>query len=388
MVTFRGITYTIETVTGSGQTIEGTSGNDWIDAPGSNNKIETGKGNDVILAGLKFDSISPYSPYGGDAIFFYPLPITGNTTIDAGAGDDYVAVGQGNYSVDLGDGNNVFDGSTTSGYVRVSAGNGNDIIDAGGIGGTYQVDAGGGNNWIYLAAGNASVSSGSGNDVITMDFPVGFFNLLTYVFDLTGQPYKQAINAGNGNNQIELPVFGQTSISTGSGSDFILAISVSSQLLGNPLNSDTVNIDTGSGNDTVITIDTKSLIKLGSGTDTVYAGAGDDTIYAGSGQNTINLRGLDGPIPIPSPVSNLGFLGSSFPVQGGGNDTVYLSGGRDTIVLGSSGFATIYGFGRNDLLDIRGLNATLSTSGGDTLIKAGNTSLGVLKGYTGSVGLV
>ncbi len=323
---FRGTTYTIQTIIGDGQEIEGTKGNDWIDAPGSNNEIETGKGNDVILAGLENIQKGFYPPYGGgDTLTFNSLPIVGNITINSGADDDYVAVGQGNYKIDLGNGNNIFDGSLTSGNVYVSAGNGNDIIDAGGIG-TYQVDAGGGNNWIYLAAGNASVSAGSGNDVITMNSLAGLGSLLSYL-DLVGQPYTQTIDAGKGNNQIELPVFGTTNISTGSGQDFVLAASLSTQI-GGDVNSDFVSANTGSGNDTVITIDTKSSINTGAGDDLIVSGAGDDIIYAGSGRNTINLRGLDGSIPIPNPISDLGFLPSDFPVQGGGKDTVYLDVGN------------------------------------------------------------
>lgn len=392
---FRGITYTVQTITGDGQSIEGTPGNDWIEAPGSNNKIETGKGNDVILAGVKFEGLSPnYPPYGGEDIGIISAFQAKNSTtrIDAGSGDDYVAVGRENYTVDLGNGNNIFDGSITSGNIHVSAGNGNDIIDAEGVG-NYQVDAGGGDNKIYLAAGNASISAGSGNDVISITELGIFSSLSPYFFPeegSPGQPYKQVIDAGNGDNQVGLTVFGQTNISTGSGNDFVLARSLS-PFIGGTVNSDTVNIDTGSGNDTVITIDTKSSIKTGAGDDLIVAGAGDDIINPGSGRNTINLRG--GTSSIPSSLNDLvssslfGLDNQGVTVQGGGKDTVYLDGGQDTIILGSGGSATIYGFSKNDLLDLNGLNAALTRNGSDTLIKSGSTVLGVLKGYTGSVGL-
>ncbi|MEH2459365.1 calcium-binding protein [Nostoc sp.] len=211
--------------------------------------------------------------------------------------------------------------------------------------------------------------------------------LLSYISpdEGEGKPYKQVIDAGNGNNQIELTVFGKTSITTGSGQDFVLAASASTQVLGKAVNSDSVDILTGSGNDTVITIDTKSLINTGAGNDLVIAGAGDDTIYTGSGRDVINLRG--GTFSIPSPVDNLGFFGSEVTVQGGGNDTVYLERGNDKVILGSSGFATIYGFDKNDRLDVSGLNATFTRMGHDTLISSGSNSLGILKEYTSSVGL-
>jgi Ca2+-binding RTX toxin-like protein len=392
--------------------------------------------------GVKFVGISDYPPYAGSWIENNLLSGAaqpfGTTTINTGAGDDYVGVGNGdpfidsgkaaNYVIDLGSGNNIFDGGSTRGpsTIRVTAGNGNDILDVGGFGGDYTINAGGGNNRIYLASGNASVWAGSGNDVVTTNFVnppdgspgfgggiavVGLYVSPTSDGGLGGQRYKQSIDAGNGNNQIALPVFGQTDIKTGSGQDFILARSAARLFLeGAPLNSDVVNISSGGGDDTVITFSTKSLIKTGSGNDTVFAGLGDDTIYTGSGNNLINLRG--GTVTAPHPLVDVSFVQifddlnpdtGTFTILGGGNDTVYLrqgddcdrskkgygkaTQGRDTIVLGGTGFATVYGFGRNDALDVTGLNASFTRSGHDTLINAGGRSIGVLKGYTGSIGL-
>jgi Ca2+-binding RTX toxin-like protein len=419
--TFRGLTYTVKTETGNGKTLQGSPGNDWIEVLGSNNRISTGSGNDVILVGVEFGIIDDYPPYAGSAIFYTPLSGSaqpfGTTTINTGAGDDYVAVGNGdpfmdsgkaaNYVIDLGRGNNIFDGGGTRGpsTIRVSAGNGDDIIDVGGFGGDYTVNAGGGDNLIYLASGNASVWAGSGNDVVTIkrgtpNSPGGIDVVDAYLNLLGGQPYKQSIDAGNGDNQIGLTVFGKTEIRTGSGQDFVLAASAATRFLNAPINTDQVTILTGAGNDTVITIDTKSLIKTGSGDDFVFSGMGDDTIYAGSGNNVINLRGAT--IPIPEPLAFVGVFGASRAIVGGGNDTVYLDHGddkskkghykfgkgHDTVILGSGGFATIHGFGCNDRLDVMGLNASFTRSGGNTLISSGGNSIGILQGYTGPIGLV
>jgi Ca2+-binding RTX toxin-like protein len=62
--------------------------------------------------------------------------------------------------------------------------------------------------------------------------------------------------------------------------------------------------------------------------------------------------------------------------------------GRDTIMLGGTGFATIYGFSSNDRLDVNGLGASFTRSGRDTLISSGGNSIGILQGYTGKIGLV
>jgi Ca2+-binding RTX toxin-like protein len=388
---FRGITYDVKTATGDGQTLQGTPLDDWLVALGGSNTIRAGKGNDVILAGVEFGSISDdYPPYGGAAIFYERLPSAGNNLIDAGSGDDYVVAGSGNDIIKLGSGNNIFDGNP-GGNDQVFAGNGDDIIDTGN--GNNVIDAGGGHNRIYLTAGNSFVSAGSGNDVVTTN-EIGLGALDFYLCStegVTAQPYKQVINAGNGDNQIQLLVFGQTTITTGSGNDFVLTASINQGFFNAGVNLDSVDILTGYGNDTVITLSTKSLIRAGCGNDRIIAGRGDDSIFAGSGDDVINLRGEI--ISIPSPVNTVGFNAALFgvselPVSGGGNDTVYLENGIDTVILGSTGFATIYGFGRNDKLDVNGLNATFTRQGQDTLISSGATSLGILRGYTGSVALI
>ncbi|MHC5719433.1 MAG: hypothetical protein ACYTX0_47150 [Nostoc sp.] len=67
------------------------------------------------------------------------------------------------------------------------------------------------------------------------------------------------IDAGKGNNQIGLTVFGQTSITTGSGQDFVLAYSISSEFFGSEVNSDSVDILTRMGHDTLISSGSNSL---------------------------------------------------------------------------------------------------------------------------------
>ncbi|WP_158507400.1 hypothetical protein [Nostoc piscinale] len=58
------------------------------------------------------------------------------------------------------------------------------------------------------------------------------------------------------------------------------------------------------------------------------------------------------------------------------------------MILGSSGFATIYGFDKKDRLDVSGLNATFTQMGNDTLISQVIILWELSKNYTGSVALV
>jgi Ca2+-binding RTX toxin-like protein len=399
-INFRGFDCTVKPGTVGGKPIKGTPGNDWLEVMGNNLRVTSGAGDDVILAnvGTILETVADYPPYRGQAIFYDGVPTSAKTVgtswIDAGKGNDYVAVVNGNYVVDLGSGNNVFDGGVSTGKIRVSAGHGDDIIDAGGIGGERYINAGGGNNWIYLASGKAFVSAGAGDDVVTT-LGVGTNSIAAYLglvpelpeyAGVMGKPYKQSIDLGNGNNQIALPVFGETDVTTGSGNDFVVLSSVTGSFLGGPINQDFANIFTDGGDDTVVTLSTKSVIKTGSGNDTIYAGLGDDTIYAGAGDDVINLRGAA--IQLPQPLGSLNFLGTFTGSPGGGNDTVDLGKGKDTVILGNAGFARIQGFGRDDRLDVTGLNASFTHSGGNTLISAGGNSIGILQGYTGSIGLV
>ncbi|MBD2198045.1 MULTISPECIES: calcium-binding protein [Calothrix] len=386
---FRGTNYTVESLRGSDQTFKTKQKNTWLEIIGTNNIISTGKGNDVILANLRFTGIGNYPPYVGPAIFYdgydgiLESSKRGTTIIDTGSGNDYVALGEGKYIVDLGQGNNILDSGGTSSYI--SAGNGNNIIQVLTVD-NCQINLGNGNNSIYLGTGNVSVSTGSGNDLITINID-GLFGILGDVLFDEAVPYKQIINAGNGDNLLKVAVYGETSITTGSGKDFVLATSANTQILDKEPNLDSVDILTGSGNDTVITLGTKSFINAGTGDDLIFSGIGDDTIYTGSGRDVVNLRRQT--FFAPSPIQDLEEIyASETTVQGGGNDTVYLGSGHKTVILGSSGFATIYGFGKNDSLDVSGLNASFTQIGNDTLISSGGNSLGIIKEYTGSLTLV
>ncbi|MDZ8240648.1 MAG: calcium-binding protein [Nostoc sp. ChiQUE01a] len=390
---FRGITYTQQVIQESNQRVRGTANPDWLVVEGNNNIIKTQGGNDVVLLGRKVDSIFNFdtSIFNGEVLQTSSLPCNPNefeAIVYTGAGDDYVSLGAGNHVIRLGSGNNflddyggnyLFDGDDNIiglGAIPklvASAGSGDDIFYLSGFA-DRTIDAGKGNNLIFLGAGDAKIRTGSGNDVITSEI-----SSLTYIFDSGSPSYNQSIIAGDGDNQIAVLAYGETTIRTDGGEDFILAVGI-------PGLSST-KIYAGDGNDTIITNDTNSIIQSGSGNNLIFAGSGDDIIRMGNGNNVINLRGNT--VCLPEPLSkDTNLFGSSVEVTGGGNDKVYLGEGTDTVILGSSGFATIYDFGCSDRLNVSGLNASFSRIGNDTLINTCGGSLGILKGYTGSVDLV
>lgn len=391
---FRGISYAEQVISDNNQRVFGTANPDWLIIEGNNNVVNTRDGNDVVLLGRKLDLIFNFdtSVFSGQVLQTSPLSYNSNR-VDAivwtGAGDDYVSFGAGNYKIYLGSGNNFLDdyggnylfdsdgniiGLGSIPKLVASAGAGDDIFYLGGFA-NRTINAGKGNNLIFLGSGDANINTGSGNDVITSEPSID-----TYIFSGSDLPlYNQTINAGNGDNQIAVAPYGETTIKTGCGEDFILAYGIPG--------SSSAKIFTGDGNDTIITVDTNSMIRSGSGDDLIFAGSGDDTILVGNGNDFVNLRG--GTVSLPDPLStDTNLFGSSFEVIGGGNDTIYLGQGRDTVILGSGGFAAIYGFDCNDRLDVIGLNTSFSQMGNDTLINSSGSSLGVLKGYTGSVSLV
>ena len=407
--TFRGITYTVETAPLNDQFLKGTPSPDWIEALGGNYTIVTGASNDVVLAGVDFDFIDIYEPYGGEAVFFSVRSDGGNNVINVGTGDDYVVAGQGNDVVYLGQGNDIFDGAFgsepggndiiyagagndiiyawSSGSKTIYAGLGNDrisVVDYSSSGDEHTIDAGVGNDIISLFTGgdNAVVYAGVGNDRIDMsvDDGSGILYSGTGDDDISVFINDGFVDAGQGNDNIF------------SGGSSVINAKAGDDLIGLALSDGPAKA--GSGNDTIFTptlFDVVSDYSIygESGNDTVISGPGNDTIYGGSGDDLINLRGSNVSVP-EFLVDIFGpeiVVEGEIIVEGGGNDTIYLDRGKDTVILGSGGFATIYGFSRNDRLDVSGLNASFTQTENDTLISSDGNSLGVLKGYTGSVDL-
>jgi Ca2+-binding RTX toxin-like protein len=390
-------------------------------ANAGNQVIHAGAGNDYVVTGSGSDFIDLGD--GNDIFFGSPLGAVYSVsdTILGGTGDDqFLDINAGVLFLDCGSGDDIFNDffrGTTNVSLYQSAtllgGSGNDAIVTATPWKTVFVAGGTGNDQLFIDNGQNDSSmtllGGSGDDVVitsstqtnqTISIDSGSDN--DYI-SLTSQSAKSAvinITAGSGddyinNNGSRVDNLTMT-LSGGSGRDFIVSYFSTAT---NQTASSTVTIDGGEGDDIIASsgfnlsagIESGTqYIYGGSGNDTIISGAGSDFIYAGSGNDIINLRS-----EIVVYQQTLNFLNygpteffEEYEIVGGGNDTVYLEGGADKVILGSTGLATIYGFGNNDFLDVTGLNATLTKSGGNTLIKSAGNTIGILKGYTGSVGLV
>jgi hypothetical protein len=121
------------------------------------------------------------------------------------------------------------------------------------------------------------------------------------------------------------------------------------------------------------------------GNDWIEALGGNNQVSTGAG-NDVVLAGV-----------NFLFIGNYEPFGGeaifwggrsdAGNNVV--DSGNDTVILGSTGFATIYNFTSRDRLDVSGLSVDIIQNGTDTLINSTDgTELSILKGYTGNIAFI
>jgi Ca2+-binding RTX toxin-like protein len=412
--TFRGTTYDVTTATTNSRTINVTTKPAWIEVLGGNNQVFTGLGNDVVLAGVNFLSTGIYPPFGGEAIFWNSRTDAGNNTISTGGGNDYVAAGAGgNDVVDLGAGDDIFDGAVSNislqtGNDTINAGAGNDIVYAWGLG-NKKINAGGGNDFVSVRSFSDTIINsfyrniiitGAGDDTIIADSPDAIFT----------------VEAGTGNDFIDIKSSGGT-FDAGEGNDDIYTLFADGNAISGGAGNDLMIIDAGlstrnivlggSGDDIIVTTSILELdpndpsnpppgnheIHGGAGNDTLFSGIGSDTIYDDIGDDIINLRG--GLVNLRGQLSSNNYFNTDkLEIQGGGIDTLYLGEGKDTVLLGKKGNAIIYGFTQIDRLDLGGLNVSLSNNlQGDTILtttdlQLGKIQLATLIGYTGQVNII
>ncbi len=306
--------------------ISGNDGDDTIDAGTGNDRVYAGDGDDTVIAGDGNDRV-----YGWD----------GDDTIDGGDGNDYLSGGDGNDTLLGGDGNDrlsggdgddILDGGT--GNDRMSGGWGDDIVDGGdgndylsGSWGNDTLNGGEGNDYLHGGSGDDELNGGAGNDV------------------MRGGWGDDVVNGGDGDDYMT-GYFGDDVMNGGDGDDRIIA---------------------GSGEDTVDAGDGNDYVSGGWGDDIVNGGAGNDHLRGSSGDDVVN--GGDGNDYIDG--------GSGDDIVNGGAGDDYLRGGYrgdDTFVF-EKGFGNDYvaDFRGGDVLDFSDFeitfdDLTLTQDGRDTVI--------------------
>ena len=223
----------IETVLSDDYIVEGTGGNDLIDASYTGdpegdmvdaNDNAAGNNDDVIVAGDGNDTVMAGS---------------GNDSVLGGAGDDVIDGGNGVNTLDGGAGNDSITGGAS--YDVIYGGDGDDTLDGGALNDT--IHGGEGNDIIYTGSGHGYFYGDGGNDTLQ-----------------AGSDYV-ILYGGEGDDSL----IGSVS------RDTLLGDEGSDTLLG------------GDGNDSLYGGAGGDYLVGGAGVDGVYAQDGDDTLVVGDG---------------------------------------------------------------------------------------------------------
>ena len=156
---FYPLTGTISVTTGDGDdyiVVSGVTNATTVDAGAGNDYVSTGTGNDVIIGGTGDDRINASSGNNtvwGDEVGQQDLVIGGNDILSSLGGNDVMYGGGGDDQIYPGDG---------ADYVY--AGQGQDIVSSGG--GNDRIFGGAGNDTLVGDAGDDVISGGTGNDFI------------------------------------------------------------------------------------------------------------------------------------------------------------------------------------------------------------------------------
>lgn len=372
-------------------TVFGGEGSDHVSVDGylTRSIFEFGKGSDEFYS---YSNVLTTSFTGGsdsDDFYFYNYDFIRRATLIGGDDDDYVYSDEGgairNSSFTLGDGDDTFDTRAKSlSDVTVSGGVGNDDID------NYTstltnvtLDGGDGDNNIYSykiqTVVNSMFTTSLGEDIIEFESSSSASTIS-----------NTTISSGSGNDTISIASpgvkFTSVLVTAGNGDD---AVPFQSSDL------DTVTIDGGQGDDQITFTESgksfvNSLIVAGNGSDTISSqtsklntttvagGSGDDEItFSESGKSLVNslITAGDGDDVILSESSELevvtvgGGQGNdqiSFPETGKSLTSSLITGGLDNDVFefasGAFDKVTLTGGSGDDAITVGGSNQEIVNS--------------------------
>ena len=285
-------------------TINGTSGDDYLDGTDTDDTINGLEGNDTINGGDGDDTID-----GGDGDDTLSGG-GGDDVLDGGAGSDWATYDTSNTGVTV---SLAFEGpqntggagtDTLIGIENLLGSFGNDVLtgdDANNqINGSYGDDVligGGGNDHLTSSyGGNATYNGGDGNDIIETSY--GWRNVVQFhagddqdeVYNLESFDEVKIFDYASAQSIVQ---DGSDVIVTLSGTDIITfrntdvaTIQPALHFMGTP-GDDMMTGTAGSdmlsgaaGDDTISGDDGNDLLSGGAGADTIDGGAGDDTIYS------------------------------------------------------------------------------------------------------------
>ncbi|MEH2126822.1 beta strand repeat-containing protein [Nostoc sp.] len=324
-------------------TLIGGAGNDTLIGNTGNNSIAYGtaddnlnlnnsKGNDLLIGGDGNDSLfasGDYSPIRGGEILF-GNSISGNNTLNGGAGDDTLNAG---YST----GNNTLNGGIGDDYLDAIYSTGNNLL-SGGAGKDY-LSVSGFHDYFYGAfgriygTGNNTLNGGAGDDTLDANYTTG----------------NNTLNGDAGNDTLDV------SYTTGN------------NILNGDIGNDYLNVNNSKGNNLLFGGDGNDTFSGGTsgndsynlgitGKDTLDGGKGDDLLsfyYYGATRGittnfnaTTNIGSITADTNLVSynNIERLDIRGTAY------DDNIVGSNGNDTLSGGNAGNDTIDGGKGDDVL--------------------------------------
>lgn len=313
----------------------------------------------------------------------------GNDTLIGTAGADILAGGDGDDRLTAGGGDDlIYDSDGTN---VISAGDGNDTVYASAPYGSawpgnYTVNLGTGDDNFYGTAmtGQLNLQGGTGIDFASLDFSRS----------TTGITFQLASTVTVANLPVTIKSVERIGLIGSSRNDLFTGGDLDDDLRGGKGN-DRLN---GGAGDDVLYADGSGIT---GGTDRIFGEAGDDTVYAGIGDRSNGGSGSDmivlnateqtkdisfvfatGPVTIDAATSFNAFEKLAY-IGGKGRDAV-TGGGLDDSLTGNAGNDILRGAGGNDdLRDGAGTDRLYGDTGDDILIRTSTAGKDVFDGGSG-----
>lgn len=280
--------------------VEGTSGNDLIDAAYLGDPDGDRVDNNDALDGSQDDVIE------ADA---------GNDTILAGDGNDSVQAGEGDDSIEGGAGNDTLRGGW--GDDTIHGGIGNDQIE--GLYGNDLIYAGAGDDHVFGRDDDDLIYGEEGNDTLIGSLGTDTLWGGEGNDTLAGSQGNDEVHGGAGDDLVFIGISEDSdSIYLDEGNDFLDGGSAGSSFYAEG-GADNDKMNSGVGDDTLFGGTGKDTLDGGAGADTLDGGEGADSISGGTGNDT--LVGGDG----------------SDTLAGGDDRDLFLAGGGDVVDGGEGG---------------------------------------------------
>ena len=349
----------------------------------------------AVITNIKSSDLSPFN--GTDEAELM-IPVGTNQTINAGAGNDIILVGDGTYvTLYAGEGDDiVYTGNQGYYYLK----QGNNTVYSGTRGSSKYIYFGEGNDTMYTSSDTGwsgdlyYITEGSvvngGHDVMywgghhsgqgdMLDFVNTQFDNM--VFTRNEESDDLVIRYGNDNDVTLKDFYKEGNEQWGSGDMVLMAKAGTGNTGWLSLNNaiaqkggvktsyfvgtdDAETIDGTSGADAFIPGGGNDIINLGDGNDILLAGSGDKTVTATSGDNIINLGSGNNNVTLGNGSdtvnSGVGTNTIRFAHDDTGNDTYKYANGTDSLIFNGESLSDLS-------INTTGTDVILTRSNGKTL---------------------